>query len=258
MVLHVLDLPRLAYPMLGADIAQDLAMSIEQAMREEGQQILKRTMAHLSYHASPVSKYIEVGTPAEEILSMAQAKHVDLIAIGARGIGQFRELILGSVSHRVLTHAPCPVLTITTPLQELKNILLPVHGPEDAEHARHFLMKRPFPSKVKITAFTVVPIPRSILRTGVSAPEAKIQQALESAELFIDRVVTELNMLPYTVTGMVGMGTPAETILEQAATIKSDLIIMGTHNRSAVNRFLMGSVSHTVLNQGTCSTLLIR
>ena len=192
-VLHVLDLPRLAYPMLGSDLAQDLAMTVEQAMRQEGEQVLKRTMSHLSYHTAPVDKRLEEGTPADLILSMAQEEHVDLIIAGARGLGQVQELVVGSVSHQVLTHAACPVLLIKGPLKTLQSILLPIQGPEDAEVAKRFLAKHPFPSGIHITVFTIIPLPRSILRAGVSAPDSRIQQALESAEGFILETFSSLS-----------------------------------------------------------------
>jgi len=81
-VVHVVNLPRLSYPALGPDIAQDLAMTIEQAMREEGEHVLKRAMSHLSYHNGPVSKRLEIGSPADRILSIAEEEHTDLILIG--------------------------------------------------------------------------------------------------------------------------------------------------------------------------------
>jgi len=125
-VLYVIDLPRLTYPMLGPEIAKDLAMTVEQAMREDGTHVLKRTMSHLSYHAAPVSKRLEEGPPAEQILSVAQKEQADLIIVGARGVGQVHGLVLGHVSSQVLMHAPCPVLIVNAPLQNINKILLPV------------------------------------------------------------------------------------------------------------------------------------
>ena len=258
LALHVIDLPRLTYPMLGPDIAKDLAMNVEQAMREEGERVLKRAMSHLSYHSAPVQKHLEEGIPAEVILSVAKKQHIDLIIMGDRGMGQAQKFILGSTSHRVLTHAPCSIMVTKSHTRQFRKILLTIQGPDDAEIVRQFLTKHPFHRGTEITVFTVVPIPRSLWRAGVSAPESKIQDALESAETFIDKVVGILQGLPYTVTGLVGMGAPGETILEQESTTNSDLIVMSTHNPSAVSRFLMGSVSHTVLHQSTCSVLLLK
>lgn len=257
-LLHVLDLPRLSYPMIGPDIAKDLAMTVEQAMRAEGEQVLKRTMSHLSYHAPPVKRRLEEGNPAEMILSVAEELHADLIMIGARGVGQIQELVLGSVSHRVITNARCPVFIIKSPLAQIRKILLPIQDLEDVERIKQFLIKHPFQEHMECTVFSVVPIPRSLFRAGVSASESKIEEALESAETFLDNAVSELTASPYSVTGCVGMGAPAETILEQETETKPDLIVLGVHHPSAVSQVLLGSVSHTVLHRSSASVLLLR
>ena len=257
-ILHVLDLPRLTYPMLGPEIAKDLAMTVEQAMRAEGKKVLTRTLTHLSYLSSPVDKRLEEGVPAEMICSVAQEIQADLILLGARGLGRIQELVLGSVSHRVLTHAPCPVLIIKSPLPQIKKILLPLQDIGDVGRVKGLLGNHPFLAQVDLTIFTVVPIPRSIFRAGVSASESEIQQALESAENFIDKAIGELQPTFYSVKGLVGMGAPAETILEHENETKPDLIMMGIHHPSAVSQVVLGSVSHTVLHRSRCPVLLLR
>jgi nucleotide-binding universal stress UspA family protein len=257
-VLHVIDLPRLSYPMVGPEIAKDLALIIEQSMREEGEHVLKGTMSHLSSHSTPINKRLEDGAPGEVILSVAEEIQPDLIIVGARGLGQVQEIVLGSVSQRVLTHAHCPVLVVNKKMQDLKKVLLPIQDHEDIERAKFFLKERPFHGKTHITIFSVVPIPRSIFRAGVSASEAKFQQALESTESNLEQAVEALNESPYPVTGLVGMGAPAETILEQALSMKPDLIMMGVHHPSSLTRRVLGTVSHTVLHRTPCPIILIR
>ena len=48
---------------------------------------------------------------AAEIL-LDEAKAADLIVVGNRGLGGFSSLLLGSVSHQVVQHAPCPVTVV--------------------------------------------------------------------------------------------------------------------------------------------------
>jgi len=53
------------------------------------------------------------GPPADAILSVAEARQVDLIIMGSRGRGSLRSLLLGSQSQKVVSHAACPVLLVT-------------------------------------------------------------------------------------------------------------------------------------------------
>ncbi|HMB18498.1 MAG TPA: universal stress protein [Gaiellaceae bacterium] len=47
-------------------------------------------------------------SPANALIDAA--READLVVVGSRGLGGFRALVLGSVSHQVAQHAPCPVV----------------------------------------------------------------------------------------------------------------------------------------------------
>ena len=52
------------------------------------------------------------GRPAEEIVRVAEDGRADLLVIGSRGLNALQELAIGSVSHKVIKHATCPVLVV--------------------------------------------------------------------------------------------------------------------------------------------------
>ncbi|MED3515066.1 universal stress protein [Bacillus subtilis] len=52
------------------------------------------------------------GEPAHEILNHAKEKGVSLIVVGSRGISGLKEMMLGSVSHKVSQLSTCPVLIV--------------------------------------------------------------------------------------------------------------------------------------------------
>jgi nucleotide-binding universal stress UspA family protein len=52
------------------------------------------------------------GWPGDELLKEAEAQPTDLIVVGSRGRGGFRELLLGSVAHHVTHHAKHPVVVL--------------------------------------------------------------------------------------------------------------------------------------------------
>jgi nucleotide-binding universal stress UspA family protein len=52
------------------------------------------------------------GDPAERILNLSKREKPDMIVLGSRGRGTFKELLLGSVSHKVTHHAEYSVLIV--------------------------------------------------------------------------------------------------------------------------------------------------
>ncbi|MDI6827729.1 MAG: universal stress protein [Armatimonadota bacterium] len=60
--------------------------------------------------AIPIKIEIRQGIPAETIIQVAHEGKFDLIVIGHKGKGGFREFLLGSVSKHIVQNAPCSVL----------------------------------------------------------------------------------------------------------------------------------------------------
>jgi nucleotide-binding universal stress UspA family protein len=76
---------------------------------------LQKLTAELSEEGFGASLIIrgDVGTrPAHEVVEVAQEVGADLIVVGSRGLSAIGGLLLGSVAHRLLHIAPCPVLVV--------------------------------------------------------------------------------------------------------------------------------------------------
>ncbi|MDE0802158.1 MAG: universal stress protein [Acidimicrobiales bacterium] len=59
---------------------------------------------------APIGRLLREGSAAGELLAEAQA--ADLLVVGSRGHGGFVGLLLGSVSHQIAAHAPCPIVIV--------------------------------------------------------------------------------------------------------------------------------------------------
>ena len=59
-----------------------------------------------------VTTRVELGQPVEVICELAKTLASDLVVVGARGHNAAQRFLLGSVSDRVVHHAPCPVLVV--------------------------------------------------------------------------------------------------------------------------------------------------
>ncbi len=253
-LLHALDVSRPAYPEMLPEVAEEIYKTLEQSMKEDGERLLKRVESLLPLHAGPTTKQLRIGSPAKTILSMAEEQKADLIVMGARGLGPIKERLLGSVSHRILTLAPCSTLIVNGPVKPVKQILLPLEGPTDAEAAVRFLRLKPFHEAVELTLMTVLPWTEPPWPSGAAA-EAAATEILEKQTDYIEGVAERLRAIGYKAHGVAVVGTPATMILQQAATLRSDLILMGTRGRQGITRFVLGSTSHAVLHTTPCPVL---
>ena len=254
-LLHALDVPRPAYPMMLPEVAEELYKSLEQSMREDGERLLDRVQSLLPMHAGPSTKQLRIGSPTEVIVSTAEEQKANLIVMGARGLGPVKERLLGSVSHRILTLASCATLIVNGPVKAMKQILLPLQGLSDAEAAIRFLQLKPFHDAVEVALLTVLPSTEPPWPVEAAAAEKLKEQALQSARDYIDGVAERLRAIGYQARGVAVLGTPSAMILEEATKRRSDLILMGTSGRQGITRFVLGSVSHAVLHKTPCPVL---
>ena len=255
-LLHALDVPRPAYPEMMPEAAEELYKTLEQSMKEDGERLLNRVESLLPLHAGPTTKQLRIGSPSEAILAMAKEQNADLIVMGARGLGPVKERLLGSVSHRILTLAACATLIVNGPVKAMKQILLPLEGPSDSEAAIRFLQLKPFHEAVELTLMTVLPWTEPPWPSGAAAAAAAAAtEILEKQTEFIKAVAERLCAIGYNAHGVALLGTAPTMILQQATTLRSDLILMGTRGRKGIARFVLGSTSHAVLHKTPCRVL---
>jgi nucleotide-binding universal stress UspA family protein len=249
-ILHVLDVPTPAYPMMMPEVAQELYETVERNMRDDGTRLLDRIVSLLPLDTGPVTKHLVTGSPAEQIVALAEQHKADLILLGTRGLGPIKERLIGSVAHRVLTFAPGAKLILPCPLKTLKQILLPLQGTYDAEHALRFLQQKILREPATITLFTVLPHTRPPWPVDAASAEQMEIHALRNAQDFLNETASKLKAMGYQTRVAAALGTPVEGILQEAKALNADLILLGSRGRHGLTRMVLGSVSHALLHQG--------
>jgi len=92
--------------------AHELVSKLDEAAREAGARILEDGEEMVKAEEVQVETLLREGHAVKGILKTAREGEFDLIVMGARGLGKIKEIFLGSVSHGVTRHAPCPVLVV--------------------------------------------------------------------------------------------------------------------------------------------------
>jgi nucleotide-binding universal stress UspA family protein len=111
-VLHVIPSPLIGYiegpmPVVPPDVQTQLREKLNRLRPESGE--------------VRVTHRLVEGAPVDEILHMAKEIGCDVIVLGTHGRSGVGRVLLGSVAEGVVRKAPCPVLTIKTPVPEPKS-----------------------------------------------------------------------------------------------------------------------------------------
>ncbi len=255
-LVHAVDVTPFESPVFAPHIAKEAYADVRDAMVQSGQQLLEQTAALVPAGVDSTRRLCELGAPAEVILDAARATAADLLVLGTRSRGRITELFLGSVSHHVLLHAPCSTLMVKQPLESLRRVLVAIEGAEDAAQIRDWLLGHPFTHRVELTMLRVLPN----LHFGDPATELSyaswVEQSEKIAHGLLDELKASLQGDRYAMTTKVTAGFLAQAIAE--ASQACDLVLVASHGRTGLSRFLLGSVSHAVVHRVACPVLVVR
>jgi nucleotide-binding universal stress UspA family protein len=81
-------------------------------LRAKGKTLLEDCESQAISEGIEVQTLLEVGDYAQVIIERANKGGYDLIIMGSRGLSPFKEILLGSVSFKVMHHATCPVMVV--------------------------------------------------------------------------------------------------------------------------------------------------
>ena len=227
------------------DAAHRLAEAAAQRVRHAGIDVTTRVVA---------------GPPAHTLL--AEADNAALVVLGSRGLGGFSEMLLGSTSVQVATHAPCPVVVIRphAPVpggDEAGRIVVGVEGPGSADVLEFAFSEASFRG-VGLTAVHAWNAP-SLDAPGVGAPInlASDEVADEELRLLAESLGGFRERYPdVDVRQHVIHGSPAPALVTASA--GALLLVVGTRGRGGFRALLLGSTSHAVLHHAYCPVAVVR
>lgn len=255
-IVHGVDLGIFQSPILAEAANLQGYDDFRRAMIDAGRQVVERCRTLLPADIPSIRTVSELHHAASFILDNAAAMNADLIAVGTHGRSRLAELLVGSVSHHVLLHASSPTLIVKGKARPVARVLVAIEGREDAARLRSWLTAHPFRTPVAVTLLSVVPSV-TFVEPYLTVPlESWSEESKRYAEQIARDTAQALAGPQFTVTPEVRTGDPVSTLCDAGRNY--DLIVVGSHGRTGVDRFLLGSVSHGIVHRADVSVLVIR
>lgn len=201
------------------------------------------------------STSVQVGEAAEEIAVVAREVKADFIVMTSHGRSGLAHLALGSVAEAVARNAGIPTLIVRSHgetfshanRQNVATVLVPLDGSRLAETALDPAVTIAQALHGTILLLRVLP-----LSTGMG--DAAESNSEASAYLAMIRRRYEAKVIIQT---EVVWGEPSEQIAVAAAQRHLDLVVLATHGRVGLDRFLNGSVTEHVLHRVSGPVLIL-
>jgi nucleotide-binding universal stress UspA family protein len=239
------------------------------ALEKAGTELLKQaghqTEVVLSQSAlrphTKIRTVMLAGSPAAAIVQYAARERSHLIVMGTRGLSDAKGFLLGSVSRKVASLAPCPVLVVKQPLHALDRVLLAVDESKYSRTAARFLRSGILPESAAVTICTSAETPVTDLAARYLSDrqlEELKRPVLERATDLVTKLREEFIKEGYAVTTNVQMTHVIDTILKLATSDHSDLLVVGSRGLTGTERLQLGSVSESLLKYAPCSVLIAR
>jgi nucleotide-binding universal stress UspA family protein len=186
------------------------------------------------------------------------AADADLLVVGARGLGGFKGLLVGSVSQYCLYHAPCPVVVVKPtdgPRGDLERIVIGVDGSATSLHALDWALDA---ARVHRARVTVVHAwhPSYVCPTDAYLISS-VDVLEQAARTLLDEAVDQADSrgLAGPIERTLVMGTAARAVLETAE--GADLVVIGSRQQSAAGSLFLGSVSLQVTHHAECPVVVV-
>lgn len=217
----------------------------------------------------PVQTTIVEGDPAEGLLDVTAQGPRTMVVMATHGWGGLRRVAFGSIADKLMREGSVPVAVFRGPARikakALRHLLLALDGSALAEQSLPLAVRlaRTYSSEVHLVrvvnaSFSPYHSPgfdRSPEELGLLAELA--DQNHEDARGYLNGIATTLRRQGIRVSWEVRAGAPGEEIVRAAETSAADLIVMCSHGRGGIRRWVLGSVTDTVLRTGSTPLLVI-
>ncbi|MDF3018430.1 MAG: UspA domain protein [Thermomicrobiales bacterium] len=232
---------------------------------------LEEAAALLSASGVTVEQMVAAGEPDEEIVAAVARRGVQMIAMASHGRGAVGRAIFGSVADRVARTATVPVLILRTPDEDVDSnvvvsrIVVPLDGSQIAARALPIAgqVAKQFAAPVHVVravdAALALPMASGVFGAGpvvnADVTDQIWQEAEAEAQATVTAAVSRLQAEGVDASGGIVNGSPFFAISEMIE--PGDLLILTSHGRGGVRRWLLGSVAEKLVREAKAPVMLV-
>jgi nucleotide-binding universal stress UspA family protein len=259
-VIHVIPDVLRHHPLAPTRGENDAVLSIE-LEKKAAELVTEQVSRTLRVAADDYVVRIAIGDAEDEIVRVGEEARARLITVGARP-RHGAERMLGHVAERVVRYAHTSVMVARAGKQTRRAVVATVltEGSLPALRFARFLVEK---TGVDATLVHVMQLPRTTpLAPALSAlgspwvpPSREAVEGLEQLGLTMLASLTE----EYGFAGFEQLeGDPAEVLVARARALDADLLVMGSHGRTGLERLVLGSVAEKVIRTSALSVVVVR
>lgn len=196
--------------------------------------------------------------PAALVLTSV-SRDADLLVVGARGLGGFKELLLGSVSDQCVQYAHCPVAVVHGASEDPSyesaepRLVVGIDGSPGSARALRWALHEARIRSAAVEAVFAWHYPA--LHAGLRGPTDKYRTA---ADLMVESATSWAADwepdVPFRATAPAEAAVPALIDASRGA----DLLVVGSQGQGGFHDALLGSVAHQSARHATCPVVVVR
>jgi nucleotide-binding universal stress UspA family protein len=235
--------------------AVDARLTVVRAGGDPPGEPVPRELAH-------TERSLEVtGPPVGALLEASRRLQVDLIAVGRRGVGGFRELRLGSTAHQLAEHSPSPVAVVPESaaagdgLWPLSVIVAGLDGSLAAAAALSWVARLASAAGGEVAVVHAVDFFPFAAASGI--PQELYHTSLQQRHAEIDKWCRPLRDAGVAHHQIVVEGGPAGVILDAIDSVGAQLAVVGRRGQAGAPQLPMGSVAHRVIAFSPCPAVVV-
>jgi nucleotide-binding universal stress UspA family protein len=209
-------------------------------------------------HPSVLARGEVDARPASLVLTIA-SRSADLLVVGARGLGGFKGLLLGSVSNQCVEYAHCPVAVVRADVDELPlritgaRIVVGIDGSLGSTRALRWALEE---ARIRSAAVEAVyawqyPPVGAFVLGPTEGFEVAANETVDAATEYAERVMPGVRFIARPC-----FNAEVPALLDAAK--GADLLVVGSKGHGGFHNALLGSVAHQCIRHATCPVIVAR